>query len=222
MACFVFSAEHMLAWADKDLSPGQSSHARRRGEGTSTLHRGLRQRGTSPSFLRPSPAQTDRQTGSRGETATRGTGDPERAEGVVSPARRRPSTERKTKREGRRSMRKRGHAGSGQLNKTTHQSPPARPEHFAMQRVPLPRPPPPLPSSSSSAMGPWLGSRRNKTDRTEALLLAGDDVWVRRNVTSGPQVESGRCSQTRLGLPIDDWARFYRMATPQPGQDGAS
>lgn len=142
MACFVFSAEHMLAWADKDLFPGQSSHARRRGEGTSTLHRGLRQRGTSPSFLRPSPAQTDRQTGSRGETATRGTGDPERAEGVVSPARRRPSTERKTKREGRRSMRKRGHAGSGQLNKTTHQSPPARPEHFAMQRVPLPRPPP--------------------------------------------------------------------------------
>ena len=130
------------------------------------------------------------------------------------------SVKRKTKR-GRRSMRKRGHAGSGQLRKTTHQSPPARPEHFAMRRVPLLAPPPPATSRLLLLRdGTMAGFEKEQDQQGRAgQALAGGDVSVRRNVTSGLQVKSGRCSQTRLGLPIDDWARFYR---PQPGQDGAS
>lgn len=147
---------------------GRSSHARGAGRGPRQLHRGLRQRGTSPSFSgdHRQLRQTAEGRQQRGERET------QKGPRVLSPARRRPSTEKEDQREreGRRSMRKRGHAGSGQLNKTTHQSPPARPEHFAMQRAPPPRPPSTFLHLILLRDGDrgWVCSRRNKTDRTGA------------------------------------------------------
>lgn len=56
-------------------------------------------------------------------------------------------------------------------------------------------------------------SRRNWQRRGECCV-------GRRNVTSGSN-GIGRCSPTRLVLPIDDWARSHRAKVPQLGLDGA-
>lgn len=202
---------------------GRSSHARGAGRGPRQLHRGLRQRGTSPSFSgdHRQLRQTAEGRQQRGERET------QKGPRVLSPARRRPSTEKEDQRERERvavacangAMQARDSSTRQRIKALLHV-----PSISLCSVSPPLAPPPPPSTSSSSAMETVAGYVREGTRPTgqALLLLAGDDVWVRRNVTSGPQVESGRCSQTRLGLPIDDWARFYRMATPQPGQDGAS
>lgn len=211
--CWLGLTRTSLSWVE------DPTHAARRG--TSTTPPGIASEGNFPILLE-TIASSDRQTDSRGETQQRGERETQKGpRGVVSRA------SSSINREGRTKKRERvavacANGAMQARDSSTRQRIKAL---LHVQSISLcsVSPPPPSPPSLRDGDRGWVCSRRNKTDRTgAACLLAGDDVWVRRNVTSGPQVESGRCSQTRLGLPIDDWARFYRMATPQPGQDGAS
>lgn len=67
------------------------------------------------------------------------------------------------------------------------------------------------------AVGGRLGSsasRRNRQGRRGVWCVQGE---MQQIGSSG----SKKCSQTRHVPRVDDWARFYRTATPQPGLERA-
>ena len=157
------------------------------------FHQGLRQRRNFPSF------SNHRQLRQAAEGRQRGERDQnERAEGcprrVVD----------------HREARKRGHAGSGQLK---------RQRIKALLHVQSIR------CSSVPLHGDLLPPRprpRHHGGIREGTGPTGDDALVRRNVTSGPQVELGDAVKPDLGCRLMTGHDSIGWRPSRPGQDGAS